>query len=156
MGSCGWRPDAFLGFIIWISHEFLGCTMNLVLCMYFRMLLDRSFFRSGLRTCAIERKMDLSLQAHALGDFQILNNICSLMCLILIESDFEFVFAFYLFYCSQLKHVQSWTFWTSECSFVSLRMICKTNIWCNQILMVKQRWKVAIVTSRMILSLECS
>ena len=88
------RSYMFLGFTISISHEFLGCTMNLVLFTYFRMLLDISFSISGLGTCAIERKMDLSLQAHALGDFLILNSICSLMCLILNEPSFEFAFCF--------------------------------------------------------------
>jgi len=95
--SCRWRPNAFLGFIVWISHEFLGCTMNLVLCTYFRMLLDGNFSRSGLGTCARDRKMNLSLQACVLGDFMILNSTCSLMCPFLIKSDFELTFCFCFF-----------------------------------------------------------
>ena len=75
-------------------------------------------------------------------------------CLSLIEQDrFAFSFAFLLFtYCT----VHKVSMCRAEHSdhqnvpFVSLRMICKTTIWCNQILIVKQQWRAIILTSRII------
>jgi len=52
-----------------MSDEFMGLSMSIVLCTYFRMFLDNSLCRSVLGTCAGERKVELSLHAHALGDF---------------------------------------------------------------------------------------
>jgi len=61
-------------------------------------------------------------------------------------------------YCivHNLKHVHNWTLWTSKCSFVSLRMIYETLIWCNQILIVKHQWSAMYVTSRMIFLMKYS
>jgi len=58
-------------------------------------------------------------------------------------------------YCTvhSLEHVLNRT---SESSFVSLRMICKTPIWCNQILIVKHQWSAVNVTSRMMFLMEYS
>jgi len=51
-----------------MSDEFLGMSMNIVLRTYFRMFMGQSLCRSALGTCARERKMELSLQSHALRD----------------------------------------------------------------------------------------
>jgi len=45
--------------------------MSNVLRTYFRMLLDKKSSQICLGTCAVERKVKLSLHAHVLGDFLI-------------------------------------------------------------------------------------
>jgi len=52
-----------------MSDEFLGLSMSNVLHTYFIMLLDKKPLQICLGTCARERKVECSFQAHALRDF---------------------------------------------------------------------------------------
>ena len=144
--------------IFGLYHEDCSCT-------YFRMFLDQIFFEICLGTHAWFDKVELSLQNHALGDlvsfvqYQLpyVSNSCW------IRLDLAFRFAFYvpttvLFmsekaWCSielsELRRLQN-------VPFVSLRMICKTPIWCNQILIVKHLWSALWKTFRMIFLMEYS
>jgi len=74
-------------------------------------------------------------------------------------------FCFFLFtYCTihKVSMCRAEHFDHQNVPFVSLRMICKTTIWCNQILIVKQQWSAVNITSMMIFSfgiflgLQCS
>ena len=131
----------------------------------FRMLLDQIFFEICLGTCARSHKVELSLQVHALGDlvsflqYQLpyVSNSCW------IRLDLAFRFAFYFPTTVLFMSEKTWSrIELSELRglqnvpFVSLRMICKTLIWCNQILIVKHQWSALWKTSRMIFKMEYS
>jgi len=147
--------------VTWISRFVLWR-----LSLYdFKMLLDQIFFEICLGARAGPHKVELSLHFHALGDLvsfvQYQLPYVSKSCWI--KSDLFFGFAFYfpttvLFMSekawskielSELRGVQN-------VSFVSLRMICKTLIWCNQILIVKYWWSAVWKTSRIIFIMEYS
>jgi len=154
---------------IWaLSDE---CHMNFWVVLWrlflydFRMLLDQIFFEICLGTCARSHKVELSLHFHSLGDLvyfvQYQLPYVSISCWIRLDLAFEFALYFpttVLFMSekawsrielSELRGLQN-------VPFVSLRMICKTLIWCNQILKVKHWWSAAWKTSRMIFLMEYS
>jgi len=111
-----------------------------------------------LGSCAGEIKWILHLHAHALRNFLILEQY---QIPYVSNSDWVreyFLFAFAFFFSTTLLFIKWSTSWLEHSyhqnvSFVSLRMICKTIIWCNQILIVKQQWRAVIVTSKIIFHL---
>jgi len=68
LGSHGWMSDVFMG-SSYEPNKFMCLSMSIVLHKYFRMFLDNSLCKYVLGTCVRERKVELSLQAHVLGDF---------------------------------------------------------------------------------------
>jgi len=181
---CSWEYFRMLLCSSWSSFGFMWmngqiciwafadeCHMNFWVVLWrlslydFIMLLDQIFFEICLEAHAGSQKVELSLHFHALGDlvsfvqYQLpyVSNSCW------IRLDLAFGFAFYfpttvLFMSekvwskiklSELRELQN-------VPFVSLRMICKTLIWCNQILIVKHWWSAALKTSRIIFLMEYS
>jgi len=131
----------------------------------FRMLLDQIFLKICLGKCAGSHKVELSLHFHVLWNlvsflqYQLpyVSNSCW------IRLDLAFGFAFYFPTTVLFMSEKAWSkIELSELKgfqnvpFVSLRMICKTLIWCNQILIVKHWWSAAWKTSRMIFLMEYS
>jgi len=131
--------------------EFLGssdaCQMNLwalymssVICTYFRMLLDNAFPNLPWNMCRREK----TRYASSCPCFEGLCSPCTYQLPYVSNSnwmrqDLHFLLLLSLFtYCNvhSLKHVLSWAE-HHNVSFVSLRMICNTSIWCNQILIMK-------------------
>jgi len=99
-------------------------------------------------------KWILHLHAHVLRDC-VVHVLYQLSCVSI--SDWAghicFAFAFLLFTYYIVHKVSMCRAEHSDhqnVPFVSLKMICKTTIWCNQILIVKQQWRAVILTSRMI------
>ena len=151
-------------FCRWMSHEFLGCTWRFAL-YDFRMFLGQIFFAICLGTSAGSHKVELSLSFHALGDL-----VCFVQYQLPYVSkscwkrfDLAFVFAFFFPTTILFMSEKAWSrIELSELRglqnvpFVSLRVICKTLIWCNQILIVKRWWSAAWKTSRMIFLMEYS
>jgi len=156
------------GFIWALSDEY---HMNFWVVLWrlflydFRMLLDQIFFEICLVTCAGYQKVELSLQVHALGglvsfvqyQFPYVSNACW------IRLDLAFGFSFYFPTTVLFMSKKAWSrIELSELRglqnvrFVSLRMICKTLIWCNQILIAKHQWSAVWKTSRMIFLMEYS
>jgi len=152
------------GRVICFSYEFLGNNQSMGFSSYIRKLLSHICLGTGVG----EIKWILHLHAHALRDCAVLV-LYQLSCVSISDWSgqicFAFAFCFLLFtYCT----VHKVSMCRAEHSdhqnvpFVSLRMICKTTIWCNQILIVKQQWRVVNITSRMIFSfriflvLQCS
>ena len=158
------QSDMHLDFCRWMSHEILVVLWRLYL-YDFRMLLDQIIFEICLGTCARSHKVELSLHIHALWDFvcfvQYQLPYVSKSCWIRLDLAFGFAFYFpatVLFMSektwskielSELRELQN-------VSFVSLRMIFKTLIWCSQILIVKHWWSATWKTSRMIFLMEYS
>jgi len=129
------------------------------------MLLDQFFFEICLGTCAGSHKVKLSLHFHALGDLvcfvQYQLPCASKSCWI--RLDLAFRFAFYFPTTALFMSEKAWSRiefselrGLQNVSFVSLRMICKTLIWCNQILIMKHWWSAAWKTSRMVFLMEYS
>jgi hypothetical protein len=147
------------GFILWISDEFLGCIMKFVLRSYFRMFLDQILFKSVLELVQ-ERENGTVPSSPCFRGFGLLCTVPAPLCVesLLNHTWSCFLLCFFtfhqLYYSCQVKHVAGLNFLNSECSIVSLRMICKTPIWCNQILIVKHWWSAVYVTSRMIFLME--
>jgi len=181
---CSWEYFRMLLCSSWTSSGFMWmngqmciwtfadeCIMSFwvvlwILSLYnFRMLLDQICLAICLGTCADFNKVELSLQAMLLGDLvcfvQYQLPYVSKSCWFRLDLAFGFAFCFpttVLFMSekgwsriehSELRRLQN-------VSFVSLRMICKTLIWCNQILIVKHWWSAAWKTSRMIFLMEYS
>jgi len=104
LGSYEWTTYLFLGFNIWISHDFLGCTMKIVLSTYFRMFLDQIFFEICLGTITRLIKWNCHFKYMLWGIWFALYNTNSLMCRILVESNLilllDLLFTFQPLYCS--------------------------------------------------------
>ena len=181
---CSWEYFRMLLCSSWTSSGFMWmngqmciwtfadeCIMSFwvvlwILSLYnFRMLLDQICLAICLGTCADFNKVELSLQAHALGDLvcfvQYQLPYVSRSCWIWLDLAFGFAFYFpttVLFMSekawSRIEHSEFRGH--QNVSFVSLRMIWKTLIWYNQILIVKHWWSAAWKTSRMIFLMEYS
>ena len=150
------------GRVICFSYEFLGNNQSMGFSTYIRRLVSHI----GLGTGAGEIKWILNLHSHALRDC-LVHVLYQLQCVSIFDwaGHICFAFAFCFFtYCTvhkvsmcRAEHSDH-----QDVPFVSLRMICKTTIWCTQILIVKQQWRAIILTSRMIfpfgifLVLQCS
>jgi len=112
----------------------------------FRMFQDQIFFQICLGIYAGSHKVELSLQVHALGDLVsfVQYQLPYVSNSYWIKLDLAFRFAFYFPTTVLFMSEKAWSrIELSELrglqivSFVSLRMICKTLIWYNQILIVK-------------------
>ena len=138
------------GRVICFSHEFLGNSQSMDFSSYFRKFISQICLGTWCR-------IELVDSASSCPCFERLCCPCTVPTLMRVYlwliRTYLLCFCFFLFtYCivHKVSMCRAWTFWSSECSFVSLRMICKTTIWCNQILIVKQQWRAVILTSRMI------
>jgi len=131
----------------------------------FRMLLDQIFFEICLGARAGSHKVELSLQFHDLEDLvsfvQYQLPCVSKSCWIRLY--LAFGFSIYFPATVLFMSEKAWSriepsklMGVQNVSFVSLRMICKTLIWCNQILIVKHWWSAAWKTSRIIFIMEYS
>jgi len=147
------------------------CHMNFWVVLWrlslydFRLLLDKIFFEICLGARAGSHKVELSLHFHALGDLvSFVHNqlpYVSKSCWIIL--DLAFGFSFYFPTTVLFMSEKAWSrIEVSELrgvhnvSFVLLKMICKTLIWCNQILIVKHWWSTAWGTSMIIFIMEYS
>jgi len=144
-----WRHE-FMGFSYAFHMIFWALSISSGFSTYIRMLLDNIFpnclcFERLCGPCTVPNLMCVQLWSS--------------------KKRFPFSFAFYFLPIVLLiKWSMSWAEHSDHQNvhFVSLRMICKTIIWCNQILIVKQQRIAVIVTSRIIfpfgifLVLKCS
>lgn len=132
--------------------------INFIWIFMFFVWTSESFWVYGLagclETCERERKVELSLHADALGNLLTMSSIFSLVCRILICSNWYciFAFAFVFVLCCNFdichrKHVLC----SSEFFLISLRMICNNFIWWYHNLIVKLDWSATCITCRMIL-----
>jgi len=123
-------------------------------------------FQICLGNCAGERKVDSAFFMPMLWEIMwSMYSTNSRMCLTLIEWDkISFLLLIFDFHLLYYSYSMCWAEHSDHQNvpFISLRMICKTSIWCNQILIVKQQWRAVIITSRRIfpfvifLVLQCS
>jgi len=149
-----WVYDVFLGLFNVCQMNFSALFMSSVICTYLRMLLHNVFSDLLWNACRREESGSTSscLCFWGISLAHVLYQIPYVSIYDWMIQDLSFLILFSLFtYCTvySLKHVLNWTFWTSECFFVSLRMIRKTPIWCNQLYAV-------FATSKMIFLLEYS
>ena len=135
------RSYVFLGFTIWISHEFLCCTMRIVLVRLQNVQGSNLLWNLSWNLCRIW-KVKLSLQVHTLGDLvsfvQYQLPYVSKSCWIIFNLAFRFAFYFpttVLFMSELFMFEKTWSrielselMGLQKVLFVSLRMICKTLI----------------------------
>ena len=157
-----WMNTWIYGRVICFSYQFLGNNQSMGFSTYIRKLLSQICLGTGVG----EIKWSLHLHAHALRNC-VVHVLYQLPCVSISDwaGQICFAFAFLLFtYCTVHKASMCRAEHSDHQNvpFVSLRMICKTTIWCNQILIMKQQWRAMILTSRMILPfgiflvLQCS
>jgi len=128
----------------------MGLFMSLVLRVNFIKFLDPCLCKYVLKLVQERGKWNCRFMPMFYMILLVFYCTNSYTCLILIEWDLSYPFAF------AFVPTVLWCLWPSECSFVLLRMIYKTSIWCNQILIVKHQWSAACITSRMIFLKEYS
>jgi len=173
-----WSSSGFIMIFIWVHHVWMNTWIfRCVICFSYVFLgnkqssgfstyIGKLLFKICLGTGVGEIKWILHLHAHALRNC-VVHVLYQLPCVSISDwaGHIWFAFAFCFFtYClvhkvsmCRVEHSDH-----QNVPFVSLRMILKTTIWCNKILIVKQQWRAVILTPRMIfpfgifLVLQCS